>query len=110
MTERTYRVEWTEVARRDLLQIVDNLKDKSPAAAIGLLDELEGRATSLNTHPHRGRLVPELGRFEVRHYRELVVGPYRMIYRVGSDIVFILGVFDGRRNLEDLILKRLLSF
>lgn len=110
MTERTYRVEWTEVARRDLIQLADYLWNQFPAAAFGLIDELEDKAQSLQTHPHRGRLVPELSRFEVRSYRELVVGAYRVIYRVVDDTVFILGVFDGRRNLEDLILKRLLSF
>ncbi len=110
MTERTYRVEWTEVARRDLSEIVDYLWGESPAAAFGLLDQLEDRAAGLDAYPHRGRLVPELDRFDVRHYRELVVGAYRMIYRLVDDTVFILGIFDGRRNLEDLILKRLLRF
>ena len=105
-----YRVEWTEVARRDLLEVVDYLSEDTPAAAFGLLDHLDEKAATLNAHPHRGRLVPELGRFEVRHYRELLVGAYRLIYRVVDDTVFILGVFDGRRNLEDVILKRLLSF
>ncbi len=98
------------MGRRDLLQIVDYLGDESLVVAFGLLDELEDKATSLKTNPHRCRLVPELGRFEVRNYRELLVGVYRVIYRVVGDTVFILGVFDGRRNLEDLILKRLLSF
>ncbi len=105
-----YRVEWTEVARRDLFQIVDYLFGDRPSVAFGLLDQLEDKAASLNRSPHRGRLVPELGRLDVRHYRELLVGAYRLIYRVVDDTVFILGVFDGRRNLEDLILKRLLSF
>ncbi len=108
MKAREVRVEWTEVARRDLFQIVDYISDDT--VALGLLDQLEDKAASLNRHPHRGRLVPELGRLEVRDYRELLAGAYRMVYRVVGETVFILGVFDGRRNLEDLILKRLLSF
>ena len=108
MRARKYHVEWTEVARRDLLQIVDHILDDT--LALGWLDQLEEKAAALNRHPHRGRLVPELGRLEVREYRELLVGAYRIIYRVVGDTVFILGIFDGRRNLEDLILKRLLSF
>ena len=107
MTERDYRVEWTDVAQRDLLEIVDYVSD--PSLALELLDQLEDKAASLNRHPYRGRLVPELGRLDVREYRELLVDAHRMIYRILGDTVFILGVFDGRRNLEDLILKRLLS-
>jgi addiction module RelE/StbE family toxin len=110
VTERTYRVEWTEVARRDLEEIVDHVSKDRPVAALRLLDLIEEKASSLSSLPLRGRLPPELGRFEVRHYRELVIPPYRLIYRLLGDSVFILGVFDGRRNLEDLLLKRLLSF
>jgi toxin ParE1/3/4 len=44
----------------------------------------------------------------MRSWRELVVKPYRILYRVSSDTVTVLAVFDGRRDLEDLLLERLL--
>jgi plasmid stabilization system protein ParE len=37
-----------------------------------------------------------------------VVRPYRLIYRVERDTVTVLAVFDGRRDLEDVLLDRLL--
>jgi toxin ParE1/3/4 len=43
----------------------------------------------------------------MRTWRELVVRPYRLVYRVGSDAVVVLAVFDGRRDLEDVLLDRL---
>jgi addiction module RelE/StbE family toxin len=106
---RRYRVEWAEVARLDLDEIVDYLDSENPAAALRTVDRVEQRARTLESFPVRGRIPPELLRFQVHVYRELQIPPYRLIYRVYDDRVVVLGVFDGRRNLEDVIIGRLLS-
>jgi len=54
------------------------------------------------------RSCPELSQFGMRAWRELVVRPYRIVYRIEGDSVTVLAVFDGRRDLEDLLLERLL--
>jgi plasmid stabilization system protein ParE len=53
-------------------------------------------------------VVPELARFQMRTWRELVIRPYRLVYRIEGDTVTVLAVFDARRDLEDLLLERLL--
>ena len=106
MTRR--RVRWTRSARRDLEGIVAYLADRSPQAALATLDRLEARAKSLTTLADRGRVVPELRRLHIRQYRELVVPPYRVIYRVSGALVWILVLVDARRNLEDVLLDRLI--
>ena len=45
---------------------------------------------------------------QIRQYRELITTPYRLIYRVRSRDVLVLAVLDARRNLEDVLLDRLL--
>lgn len=109
MSRRVYRVEWAEVARRDLLGIVAYLAVRNPDAAVSTLDRLERRAAALGKTPRRGRVVPELERLQLREYRELVVSPYRLIYRVADPRVLVLGVLDSRRNLEDVLLDRLVG-
>lgn len=110
MSLPTFHVEWTSIAKRDLNEIVAHIAKDSLPAALRIVDEIEDKAAALESLPQRGRLLPELERFAVRHYRELIVGPHRLIYRIRDQTVFILGVFDGRRNLEDVLLARLLSF
>jgi toxin ParE1/3/4 len=106
MTRR--RVRWTRSARRDLEGIVAYLADRSPQAALATLDRLEARAKSLATLADRGRVVPELRRLHIRQYRELQVPPYRVIYRVSGALVWVLVLVDARRNLEDVLLDRLI--
>jgi toxin ParE1/3/4 len=105
----TYEVLWSEVAVRDLERIVDFLEAESPSAADAFFTGMAERALSLETMPQRGRLVPEFAHFDISTYRELIVRPYRLVYRVDAARVLVVAVFDGRRNLEDVLLSRLVE-
>jgi toxin ParE1/3/4 len=107
VSRRAYRIEWAETAWRDLAGVIDYLSDRNPDAAAKLLEKLKRRAGSLRRSPGRGRVAREFERFQLREYRELVVPPYRLIYRVIGRRVLVLAVLDSRRNLEDLLLERL---
>lgn len=52
--------------------------------------------------------MPELVSLEIRTYHELIVRPHRLIYSVEDDRVLVLAVLDSPRDLEHLLLRRLL--
>jgi len=108
MPEARFRVVWSEAAVRDLEDIVSFVARDSALDADRLLARLEARASSLVTHPGRGRLVPELLRFGLKTWPELVVRPHRVVYRIAGRTVVVLAVFDARRDLEDVLLERLI--
>jgi len=107
-SEKTYRVLWSEQAARDVEQIVTYIALDSPAGARRLLERLDKKAASLRVVPSRGRVIPEMARFGWREWRELVVKPYRIMYRIAGRSIHIAAVLDGRRDLEDLLLERLI--
>jgi toxin ParE1/3/4 len=76
--------------------------------ADSVLDGIEERCRSLSVCPQRGHTVPELQRIHVDGYREIHWGPYRIIYGIASDEVFIHSVLDGRRDLQDILERRIL--
>lgn len=108
MARRRFRVEWAEVAVRDLEESATFLALDSPPDAERGVGRIEQRAATLETSPARGRVVPDLARFQMRTWRQLVIRPYRLVYRIEGDTVVVLAVFDARRDLEDLLLERLL--
>ncbi|MDO8957925.1 MAG: type II toxin-antitoxin system RelE/ParE family toxin, partial [Deltaproteobacteria bacterium] len=59
--------------------------------------------------PERGRIIPELREQGIAQYRELIIPPWRMIYRISEKTVHVLSVLDSRQNIEDILLKRLIS-
>jgi addiction module RelE/StbE family toxin len=108
MTERHFKVLWTAVAVRDLQDIIEFIAADSTINATAVLNKLKTRVAELDQHPERGREVPELAGVGLSGWRELVVKPYRIVYRIDRDSVYILGVLDSRRDLDDLLLRRLI--
>jgi plasmid stabilization system protein ParE len=50
--------------------------------------------------------VPELKSVGVTEYRELIVSPYRVFFRIYENEVGVVGVLDGRRDLEETLIRR----
>jgi addiction module RelE/StbE family toxin len=105
---RAYRVVWTETATRDLEDVVTYIALDSKAQALKILKRIRNRIATLRQNPMRGRVVPELSDHGLRAWRELILPPYRIIYRVEGSYVFILSVLDGRRDIEAILMERLL--
>jgi plasmid stabilization system protein ParE len=103
-----YAVDWAVTARADLEEIAAYIADDSPINALAVVERIEARAQTLSTLPMRGRVVPELQWHGVTTFQELIELPWRMIYRIDGLTVHVVGVLDGRRQLEDLLLARFL--
>lgn len=104
-----YNIIWADIAEKDLKNIIEYIADDSPINALKVFKKIKEKASSLYSFPDRGRLVPELRDQGILQYRELIHSPWRIIYRVSESTVYVLSVLDARRNIEDILLKRLLN-
>ena len=103
-------VQLTNDALRDLEEICSYIdRHDSPGRADHVLDRIEKAFTSLVEHPERGRYPTELLDIGIRQYREVFFKPYRIIYRVMGDKVYIMAIVDGRRDMRTLLERRLLQ-
>jgi plasmid stabilization system protein ParE len=105
--KQNFKVLWTFAASQDLESIVNFVGRNTPQTARPVLRNLRKRAQTFKTFPERGRLVPELAGIGLHLYRELLVSPWRIVYRISANTVYVMMVIDGRRNAEDLLLERL---
>ena len=103
-----YDIIWAGVAENDLKEIIEYIAIDSAAEALKALEKVKQKASSLYTLPERGRIVPELQDQGILLYRELIVPPWRIIYRISEMKVYVLSVLDARQNVEDILLKRLI--
>jgi len=103
---QSYHIKWAAGAQSDLKQIIDHIAVDSPENALRVLKKLREKASSLYTLPDRGRIVPELKDQGIHIYKEIIVPPWRIIYRISDTDVFVLSVIDSRRNIEDILLDR----
>ena len=107
--DRNYEVVWTRIAENDLSEIIHYIAEDRPQAAMKILKRIKKKASDLYSFPEKGRIVPELRDQGIFHYRELVISPWRLIYRVAKQHVFVLSLIDSRQNVEDILLKRMIQ-
>ena len=105
---KTFEVRWAHTAERDLLGIVEFIAADAPGAAREALNRIRASTARLDRSPRRGRIVPELQEHGITRYREIVIKPWRVLYRVEVGRVHVVSVIDGRRNVEDILLARFL--
>ena len=105
---REYQVIWAAVAENDLKEIIEYISVESPYNSLKILQKIKEAASDLYTLPERGRLVPELQAQGISQYRELIIAPWRLIYRIAEHQIYVLSIIDSRRNVEDVLLKRLI--
>lgn len=108
MTQR-FTVDWSKIARKDLFLIIEHISLNNPAAAKRALQKTQEKAQQLKVYPERCRIVPELQRQGMSDYRELIIDHWRVIYKITGNQVLVVAVVDSRRNLEDILLQRLLE-
>lgn len=104
-----YNVIWASVAEKDLINIIKFIAEDSPQNAINILAKIRIQASDLYTLPERGRIVPELYAQGILQYRELIIAPWRLIYRISEQEVYVLSLIDSRSNVEDILIKRFID-
>lgn len=92
------RVAWTPQALADLQAAYEFVARDSVRYAEALTERLFDAAERLELFPLSGRVVPEVGREDVR---ELIVSGYRVVYRVREVEVEILTVTHAARPLGE---------
>lgn len=97
--EKAKKIIWTEPAKKDLKDIFEFISDFSYEIADKTVDkiiektglllvsgfEYAGQTDNINTN-----------------YRRLIVGSYKILYKVHSSDIVIYGIFDTRRDHKEL--------
>ncbi len=103
---KNYEVIWAKTAENDLVKIIEYIAQNSPGNALRILKKIKKQVNGLHHLPKRGRIVPELYDHGITQYREMIIKPWRVMYRISNGKVYVLSVLDSRQNMEDILLKR----
>ena len=93
---------WTEPALNDLNDIAEYIALSNLAAAKNLTQKVFDKITRLDSHPESGKVPIELKSFS---YREIVVNPCRIFYKVDNNQVYILHVMRQERDFRKFLLQ-----
>ena len=91
------KVRWTLQALDDLEAICLFIARDAPHVATVFADRAFRATDRLVQYPRLGRIVPEL---ETETIREMILGNYRIIYRIREEEVQVVTVHHGARLLD----------
>lgn len=95
------RINWTLQALEDVESICEFISRDAPSYAHIFACDVFDSVERLKEFPGSGRVVPEVDR---EYIREIILGNYRIIYRIADNAVDILTVYHSARLLDlDLI-------
>lgn len=106
---KKYNLKWTKSAKDDLLNITAYIKRDSPSVAKDIYLKIKKQANSSNFFPLKGRIVPELQKEGITTFREIVISPWRVIYTIESNTVYIISILDSRQDIENLLMQKIIK-
>jgi len=93
------RLRWSPRSADDLTSIHAFVSQDSPQYADLIVRRIVSAAGSLTRFPESGRIVPEVGEPQLR---ELIVRPFRLVYRVKPGLVEVVTVFRSSRQFPEI--------
>jgi len=93
---------WTAPALNDLNETAEYIALSNFTLSKNSTKKIFDKVTRLENHPESGKAPPELKNL---NYREVVVNPCRIFYKVENNYVYILHVMRQERALRKLLLQ-----
>lgn len=107
--KKRFNINWSEQAALDLERLINHIASENPKTAGHILTKIKAEVSQLDYLPFRGRIVPEFEEEGFLLFRKLIIAPWRIVYRVSFENVYILAAFDSRKNVDDVLLERFLK-
>lgn len=93
---------WSREAVNDIVAIAEFIEKDSEYYASAFVSEIYSKASTLNAFSRRGRIVPEILNEDIR---EIFIGDYRLIYKIEENLISIIAVIHGSRDLRKILQK-----
>ena len=103
-----YFVRISQPAESDLAEIIRYIAQNNPQTATKIKNRIVAKIETLDHFPHRGAYVPELVA-KNKDYRQITESPWKIIYRVDNEVVTIMAIVDSKRDLQNILIQKLLK-
>ncbi len=95
-----YRIKWSPKAAFHFEGICDYIAKDSKYYAVLFAKKVVAIVKSLPQFPKTGRIVPE---YNDENLREKIYGNYRIVYRIKEEVIEIVAICHGARQLENIL-------
>jgi plasmid stabilization system protein ParE len=98
--DKIRKIEWTDDGYSSFEEVIQYIAKDSPYYAGIVAEKILLAIEKLMDFPEIGRVVPEYNNPRIR---EIIYKNYRIVYKLVEDVIFVVLVVHGSRDLEALL-------
>jgi toxin ParE1/3/4 len=101
---------WSKDAGDELLEIISYIKyHTGNITAEKIFKKIDNAVKKASENAKGRRIAPMLMKFGINDIHQLNISPWTIFYKVGSNEMKIISIIDQRRNLEEILYKKILD-
>jgi toxin ParE1/3/4 len=105
-----YKIIWSKDAGEEFIEIISWYKyTVGKSVAEKIYSKINSQIKKLKDMPGIGKQVQLLKDIGINDYRQIVQDHWIIYYKVEGQSVYIISVIDGRRNLEEILYKKIID-
>ena len=105
-----YEIIWSKDAGDELAEIISFIKyNTGKITARKVYSRIMNEVKRVSENPAGRRIAPLLKEFGINYIHQLNISPWILFYKVEKNRMEIISIIDGRRNLEEILYKKMID-
>ena len=105
-----YEIIWSKDAGDELAEIVSYIKyNTGKMNAEKIYTKIIKEVDKISENPEGRRIAPILRELGINYIHQININPWTVFYKVEHKKMEIISIIDGRRNLEEILYKKIID-
>ena len=105
-----HEIIWSKDAGDELIEIISFIKyNTGKITAQKIYSRIMKEVKRVSENPAGRRIAPLLKEFGINYIHQLNINPWILFYKVEKNRIEIISIIDGRRNLEEILYKKMID-
>ena len=101
---------WSEDAGNELIKIISYIKENTgPITAKKIYNKIMEEVKKASGNAKGRRISPLFKKYGILDIHHLNINPWIIYYKVRNNTMEIISIIDGRRNLEEILYKKIIE-
>ncbi|MCL1814702.1 MAG: type II toxin-antitoxin system RelE/ParE family toxin [Treponema sp.] len=105
-----HKIIWSKDAGDELAEIISYIKyNTGKMTAEKIYIKIIKEVDKISENPEGRRIAPLLREFGINNIHQINISPWMVFYKVENKKMEIISIIDGRRNLEEILYKKIIE-
>ncbi|GHV94411.1 hypothetical protein AGMMS50293_07310 [Spirochaetia bacterium] len=105
-----YKIIWSNDAGEELSDIISYIKyNTGNITAKKIYTKIRDAVKNISKNPEGRRISPLLKAFGINDIHQININPWTIFYKVENKTIMVISIIDERRNLEEILYKKMLD-